>query len=82
MPYKDKEKQKNYHDLYWRVYYSENRASILSSHNRRNQIRLDEDKCYRCGAPLIADEDKYCFACLAGRMIPQVKGVLKYETAD
>lgn len=38
---------------------------------------LETNRCYRCGAPLMEDESKYCFACMAGRTIPIIKGVLK-----
>lgn len=53
---------------------------------QRNQERLiekqrtliaqwrKENRCARCGAPLIEDEVDYCMACKAGRKQPVIRG--------
>lgn len=46
--------------------------------------RKAEDRCIRCGAPLIEGERAYCFNCLIFRHSGMIKGVLRevnYETA-
>mgnify|MGYP001594595326 CR=1 FL=1 len=55
------------------------RTQTLKMYNKRQ----GENKCIRCGAPLISEEIIYCFACMAERNHPVIKGgVLKYETAN
>lgn len=48
-----------------REHYLLNREAILADLNYRKQEYLLNNRCYRCGSPLIEDEIKYCFACLA-----------------
>ena len=62
--------------------YMKYRASdLLWLKQRQERFRL-EGKCIRCGAPLMADESTFCFACRASYHQIQIKGVLKYETAN
>ena len=70
------------HQIHDRKYREENRESLILYQRKNGQKRLEESRCYSCGAPLIEDEIKYCFACVCKRDIPIMKGVLKYETAD
>jgi len=32
--------------------------------------QIASNRCPRCGAPLMEDEDRYCVACYVGRHIP------------
>ena len=66
-----------------RKHYEEHRNHKLEYLEKRQQSRLIEGKCFTCGAPLIEDESKYCFACKSRpRRQVLIKGVLKYETAS
>lgn len=46
------------------------------------QKRLMNNRCCRCGAPLMDGEVKYCFGCLAARKGSNVKGVFANEVAN
>ena len=65
-----------------RKYRQENREFLSPCGRKVKQKRLKEGRCYKCGAPLMEDESKYCFACTCNYNTSTMKGVLKYETAD
>lgn len=49
---------------------------------RRGLQRLRDRLCLICGAPLIDEEAKRCFACRSFQNYPIIKGVLRYETSN
>lgn len=58
--------------------------SLVVQRNRKlYQRRVCVGKCYRCGAPLLDGEDKYCIGCIieSGGRLPIVK-VVKYASAE
>ncbi len=67
MPYKDKDKQREYMREYMRGY---------------RQLRKGERICWDCGVSLIEDEGIYCTNCRLSRDYGYAKGVTKYAVAD
>jgi len=65
-------------------YYQQHQKLEREKAIRRHQSYFSEGRCYRCGAPLIEDEIKYCFACKAieHKLGITIGRVLKYATAD
>jgi transposase len=65
MPYKDKEKNREYQRL-WR--YRDHEKSLNSERKSKARIRkkyLMENKCRDCGIPLIHDEKVRCINCIS-----------------
>lgn len=52
-----------------------NHERLIEQDRNRRARRLVEGRCIRCSAPLIEDEVRYCFACMAGRRLLVLKGV-------
>ncbi len=71
---------------YGKVWRDNHRKEIKKYHSMKRTQRIKEGKCIRCGAPLLDEEPKYCVNCMSRTSeessLAQIKGVLKYETAE
>ena len=43
-------------------------GQVVFRHKRCKKKEPQPDKCADCGAPIRAEEEKYCTGCLAGRL--------------
>jgi hypothetical protein len=72
MPLKDRLEYNKYMREYKRLH-SEKMCEI---ERRRRMKRRNENKCIRCGSPLIEDEVGYCTWCKTMRKSPIIRGLV------
>jgi len=64
------------YNQYIREYRQKNREKMKEYDRKMRQKRRDENRCIRCGCPLIEDEKGYCIACKTFRMRPMIRGLI------